>query len=460
MAIIYSYPKATPVGTDLIIISRQPSDPDETATYSVSLADVVTLATGGSGATSLNDLTDCLIDGGSEYIGTVPSGLSGNPQGNTTLGMFTGRDLTTGVRNTLIGIAAGRDITTGSSNIAIGANTLQNGSSTVTNTIAIGTSAGNFSTASAGVYLGGLAGFVNTGQGNVFVGYNAGRSSTSGIGNTDLGNRAGYANTTSSNRVCVGYQAGYYITGADNTFIGFEAGYGGASGVGGVGSQNTIIGKQAGLNLTSGSSNVLIGKDAGSTLTTAQNSIVIGQNAEPSAATTSNEITLGNASITSLRVPGLQSGATDGDVLTFSSSTNNITLKSGSLTKLVTLSAAQMLSLNGVSSLELIPAPGAGKIIVVSDILLFLDYGGVAYNFSAGSGSITISYDNTVPTSFSLGSILNRTADFYINPTFDYLYPDTNKALLLRNTGETVTAGNSLVKFNIVYRILDATTLA
>ena len=84
MAIIYSYPKTTPVNTDLIIISRQPSDPDETATYSVSLADVATLVTGGStSVTSLNDLTDCLIDNNSEYIGTVPSGVSGNPQGNT-----------------------------------------------------------------------------------------------------------------------------------------------------------------------------------------------------------------------------------------------------------------------------------------------------------------------------------------------------------------------------------------
>ena len=458
MANIITYPTVTPASTDLVLGNYINTDGiSETKTFTV--ASIAASGGGGSSVTSLNDLTDCLIDTGSAYIGTVPSGLSGNPQGNTTLGMYTGLDLTTGVRNTLIGIAAGRDITTGSSNIAIGANTLQNGSSTVTQTIAIGTNAGNFSTASGGVYLGGLAGFVNTGQGNVFVGYNAGRSSTSGIGNTDLGNRAGYANTTSSNRVCVGYQAGYYITGADNTFIGFEAGYGGASGVGGVGSQNTIIGKQAGLNLTSGSSNVLIGKDAGSTLTTGSNSIVIGQNAEPSAATTSNEITLGNASITSLRVPGLQSGATDGDVLTFSSSTNNITLKSGSLTKLVTLSAAQIISLNGTSSLELIPAPGAGKIIVVSDILLFLDYGGVAFNIT-GSGSVRFAYGSSAGL---LGTnyvgILNKTADYYIASNQN-LEPEVNQALNFKSDSIAVTAGNSLVKFNIVYRILDATTLA
>ena len=50
-------------------------------------------------------------------------------------------------------------------------------------------------------------------------------------------------------------------------------------------------------------------------------------NAQPSSNTASNEITLGNSSITALRIPGLQSGASDGDVLTFSSGTGNITLQ-------------------------------------------------------------------------------------------------------------------------------------
>ena len=128
-------------------------------------------------------------------------------------------------------------------------------------------------------------------------------------------------------------------------------------------------------------------------------------------------------------------------------------------TRTVELTPAQMLSLNGGGILELIPAPGAGKIIVVLEALLFLDYGGVAYNFSGAGGRVTITYDTGDVGPFSLTNILNRTTDFYTNPTFDYLYPEVNKALTLRNTSATVTAGNSLVKFNIVYRILDATTL-
>ena len=134
-------------------------------------------------------------------------------------------------------------------------------------------------------------------------------------------------------------------------------------------------------------------------------------------------------------------------------------MKSGSLTKLVTLSAAQIISLNGSSSLELIPAPGAGKIIVVSDILLFLDYGGVAFNIT-GSGTVRFAYGSSAGLGFTnYISILNKTADYYLTSN-ENLEPEVNQALNFKSSSIAVTAGNSLVKFNIVYRILDATTLA
>ena len=40
MAIIYSYPIATPQDTDLLIMSRTPEDPDEISNYSVSMSTV------------------------------------------------------------------------------------------------------------------------------------------------------------------------------------------------------------------------------------------------------------------------------------------------------------------------------------------------------------------------------------------------------------------------------------
>jgi hypothetical protein len=50
-------------------------------------------------------------------------------------------------------------------------------------------------------------------------------------------------------------------------------------------------------------------------------------------------------------------------------------------TEKVTLSAAQILSSN-TSPVELLPAPGVGKVILVFDIIAFYDYGTTTYNGS------------------------------------------------------------------------------
>ena len=458
MANIITYPTVTPASTDLVIGNYINTDGiSETKTFTV--ASIAASGGGGSSVTSLNDLTDCLIDTASEYIGTVPSGLSGNPQGNTTLGIGAGDDITTGNKNTLIGSNAGPKITSGIGNVLLGKDTL-----TTSNTnyvVAVGEGAANIATGNNGIHIGYYSGRTNSNTAHVSIGHLAGYSNTSGAGNVNLGYSAGYTNTFQLGRVCIGYYAGFYNTGAENTFIGYEAGKGSSS-VNSVGGQNTAIGKHAGQGLTTGYFNVLIGKDAGSTLTTAQNSIVIGYDAEPSAATTSNEITLGNANITSLRIPGLQSGATDGDVLTFSSSTNNITLKSASLTKLVTVTSAQILALSGgVNDFELIPAPGAGKIIMIDSVLAFLDFNSVGYTIT-GTGGIFLKFGIGGGAS-DISSFVDDTSDSYLNFFSRGVHienPLVNVALKLRNNSNVITLGNSPIKFNIVYRILDATTLA
>ena len=48
------------------------------------------------GASDLNGLSDCLVDGNSVYLAEVPSGLSGNPIDNTVFGKDAGQGLTTG----------------------------------------------------------------------------------------------------------------------------------------------------------------------------------------------------------------------------------------------------------------------------------------------------------------------------------------------------------------------------
>jgi len=263
MAIIYSYPKTAPLAADLLIVSRQPSDPDETANYSVSVSDIATLVTGlqqytlkagtkagtsvpltldsdtgtdstvnftegtnitltqtsateitiassGGGATSLNGLTDALIDGTSSYLVEVPSGLSGNPAGNTTFGDAAALSLTSGVENTIIGEQAGK----------------LNGSR------------------------------------RTFVGMETGKNAT-GQGNCAFGSRA-LRNST--------------------------------------GQDNVAFGNFAGDSITTGISNTSVGTNAGSlTLTTGSNNMMLGNLSLPTASGVSNEITLGNSSISVLR---------------------------------------------------------------------------------------------------------------------------------------------------------------
>lgn len=238
MAIIYSYPKTAPLAADLLIVSRQPSDPDETANYSVSVSDIATLVTGlqqytlkagtkagtsvpltldsdtgtdstvnftegsnitltqtsateitiassGGGATSLNGLTDALIDGTSSYLVEVPSGLSGNPAGNTTFGDAAALSLTSGSDNTIIGEQAGK----------------LNGSQRTF----VGQEAGINATGQYNCAFGKSALRNSTGQGNVAFGSFAGDSITSGISNTSVGDNAGsFTLTTGSNNMMLG----------------------------------------------------------------------------------------------------------------------------------------------------------------------------------------------------------------------------------------------------------------
>lgn len=179
---------------------------------------------------------------------------------------------------------------------------------------------------------------------NTAVGYQSLQYSISGAGqNTALGYRAlqgvnsvstGFYNTAT------GYEAGMRIESAQlNTFVGYQAGDQVTDGntnviigslAGGaitVHDDNVIIGSSAASALT-GNKNVVIGKDAYTTASsTGDNNIVIGFNAEPSSNTVDNEITIGDANVNSLRLPGVQVGASDGDVLTYSSSSGNITLQ-------------------------------------------------------------------------------------------------------------------------------------
>ena len=283
---------------------------------------------GGGGASDLNGLSDCLVDTDSLYVGEVSSGLSGNPQGNTIMGIDAGASLTTGIRNTFIGNGAGLSATTANENTTLGYRAGQAISDTSKNknvcigkgtfdvvagqdSVIIGFEAGRVSSSSSSVYVGYQSGWgnsgasntaigrealnsggggqsvgvgyqtakVNSAAGHTSVGFQAGFSQTSGNYNTNVGYKAGYQNTTNSYRTFLGYESGRYNSGTYNTGIGYRACNGYFSfGTGqGTGSHNTALGYKAlqSLNGSSASNNTAVGSQAlGAAITGGDNTAV------------------------------------------------------------------------------------------------------------------------------------------------------------------------------------------
>jgi hypothetical protein len=153
-----------------------------------------------------------------------------------------------------------------------------------------------------------------TGDRSVAIGIDAGRDG-SGDSSIAIGRSAmGIGGTTSGNEnIGIGNYAAAKVT---------------------TGTANTVVGARSGREITTGSWNVVLGREAAwsgtNDLTTGSNNIIVGYQAEASSATVSNEITLGNSSITRFRIPGIQSGASDGDVMTYNSTSGTLELQTPS----------------------------------------------------------------------------------------------------------------------------------
>jgi hypothetical protein len=294
-----------------------------------------------------------LIDTQSLYAGYVPQFLSGNPQGNTFLGIDTGQYHTTGVSNTAIGYKAmvggfdgegdecvfigyeaglgnnteDRNVgigyraalsPSGNDNVAVGHNA-QSGNS---KNVSIGSQAGaNLSSGAENVFMGANAGdALTSGDRNIAIGTDALGAATACSENVAIGDDALASNNVSGNwNVGIGKSAlkvltsgqrnvaigGYFVgdalsTGSNNTAVGFWSLSGEQTGSGNVAiGENALKGQNASTNTSN--ANIGIGYSAGSSLSTGTNNIVIGTNAQASSGTVTNEITLGNSSITVIR---------------------------------------------------------------------------------------------------------------------------------------------------------------
>jgi hypothetical protein len=151
------------------------------------------------------------------------------------------------------------------------------------------------------------AGFTNTGDYNVFIGTQAALSHTNLGLSTVIGWRAGALGNHQGNTL-VGAQAGENISTANvSTFIGEKAGWRVTTGVGNTmlgerageftstGFFNTLIGTTVGLTNTLGSRLTLLGHNADVSVNNLDNSTAIGEGAIVNA---SNKVRIGNATVT------------------------------------------------------------------------------------------------------------------------------------------------------------------
>ncbi len=148
--------------------------------------------TGGGGASDLNGLSDCAVDGSSVYVSNVPSGLSGNPANNTVLGEGAANALTTGNDNVVIGSTAMDANLDGNDNVAVGF---------------------------------GALGAETSGDRNTAIGFEALKSQnqTFAASNTAVGYQADDATVTGFQRTALGASTGRTGTGSNITNVGYSA---------------------------------------------------------------------------------------------------------------------------------------------------------------------------------------------------------------------------------------------
>ena len=181
-------------------------------------------------------------------------------------------------------------------------------------------------------YIGYSAG--STGAGSAYA--NARKTSSecnTAIGYNAMGSMGRCCDTSGSplnicDNTAVGSDSLCFVSGNKNTAVGVYAGTRLNQG-----EKNVFLGHNSGFTVgcaSTSSNNTFLGTDAGCLLITGSNNTVIGFNSQASSTTVSNEITLGDDNIISLRIPGLQSSATDGQVLTYCSTNGDIVFKDSS----------------------------------------------------------------------------------------------------------------------------------
>jgi hypothetical protein len=124
------------------------------------------------------------------------------------------------------------------------------------------------------------------------------------------------------------------------------------------------------------------------------------------------------------------------------------------------VSSAELLGLNGAPKV-LVPAPGAGKLLVIEMLSYFLDFNTTPYVVSGSPGIYFASNISGSGRYIAVGSALWTSASdsraVSIDNFFDNLKIDD--ALVLGTTG-TLTSGDSVFYYYLSYKILNATDMS
>lgn len=130
-----------------------------------------------------------------------------------------------------------------------------------------------------------------------------------------------------------------------------------------------------------------------------------------------------------------------------------------SITK--TITAAQVAALNA-TPVEIIPAPGSGRTIIVEDCEWFLDFGTAAYDAAAAGDTLGMKYTNgsgdQVLQTLAGNTIGAAAADYHaFVRAADNVIPVENAAIVAHiDNGEWyAAAGDSPLKCKVSYRVIE-----
>ena len=184
---------------------------------------------------------------------------------NSAFGFESLNDLTTGDYNTAIGYKSADAVTTGGKNVAVGSFALST-TTLADEVVAIGYAASNASLLANGngsVAIG-FAALNNHQQNlNVAIGYHSGKTLSTGGNNTGVGYLTLGGNNSNA------------LTGDNNTTIGHQAG----RELEGAAESNVLVGKNSGLNITTGANNTIVGTNAGDALVDETHNVAVGTDA-------------------------------------------------------------------------------------------------------------------------------------------------------------------------------------